>query len=101
MTVINFYFSGHKGDISILRPTVMAAVPVILDRIYKSLMAKISEKGKSFQEIFDFCVTYRTWWLKRGFDTPALNRILFSKIRDSFGGRLTVSTCFLSGSIFP
>jgi long-subunit acyl-CoA synthetase (AMP-forming) len=28
---------GQLGDISVLKPTVMAAVPIILDRIYKSL----------------------------------------------------------------
>lgn len=81
---------GHRGDINVLRPTVMAAVPLILDRIYKGLRAKIGQKGRSFQEIFEYCVSYRTWWLKKGFDTPLLNRILFSKIRDSFGGQLTV-----------
>lgn len=84
---------GHRGDISILRPTVMAAVPVILDRIYKSVRAKIGQKGRSFQEIFDYLVSYRSWWLKKGFDTPLLNKLLFSKIKDSFGGRLHVSFC--------
>ena len=28
---------GQLGDISVLKPTVMAAVPIILDRIYKAL----------------------------------------------------------------
>ena len=28
---------GQLGDIRVLKPTVMAAVPIILDRIYKSL----------------------------------------------------------------
>ena len=79
---------GHRGDISILRPSVMAAVPLILDRIYKSLRSKVGQKGKSFQEIFDFCVAYRVWWLRKGYDTPFLNRVLFGKIRDSFGGHL-------------
>ena len=81
---------GHRGDISVLRPTVMAAVPLILDRIYKSLRSKVGQKGKSFQEIFDFCVAYRVWWLRKGYDTPFLNRVLFGKIRDSFGGHLKV-----------
>ena len=79
---------GHRGDISILRPTVMAAVPLILDRIYKSFRSKVGQKGQSFQEIFDFCVAYRVWWLRKGYDTPFLNRVLFGKIRNSFGGHL-------------
>ena len=28
---------GGKGDASILRPTVMACVPLVLDRIYKGV----------------------------------------------------------------
>jgi long-chain acyl-CoA synthetase len=26
---------GHKGDATVLRPTLIAAVPLVLDRIYK------------------------------------------------------------------
>ena len=29
---------GGKGDASVLRPTVMAAVPLIIDRIYKGII---------------------------------------------------------------
>lgn len=79
---------GHKGDISILRPTVMSAVPLILDRIYKLLRNRIGQKGMSFQALFDYAVSYRTWWIKKGYDTPILNKILFGKIRNSLGGRL-------------
>jgi long-subunit acyl-CoA synthetase (AMP-forming) len=45
--------SGQKGDASILRPTTMPCVPIILDRIYKSLRAKISAKSVFFQ-VSDF-----------------------------------------------
>ena len=31
---------GDKGDAPILRPTLMAAVPLILDRIYKGVQVK-------------------------------------------------------------
>jgi long-chain acyl-CoA synthetase len=26
---------GHKGDATVLKPTLIAAVPLVLDRIYK------------------------------------------------------------------
>ena len=82
---------GHKGDMSVLKPTVMPAVPLILDRIYKALRSKIGEKGRFFGELFDYCVKYRTFWIKRGYDTPLLNKILFRKLRDFVGGQLQVS----------
>ena len=44
---------GCKGDASILQPTVMAAVPLILDRIYKAINDQVARKGKKFQEIFN------------------------------------------------
>ena len=82
---------GQRGDMSILKPTVMAAVPLILDRIYKSLRSKIGEKGRSFQELFDYFVDYRIFWMKKGYNTPLLNHLLFGKPRDLFGGQLKVS----------
>ena len=44
---------GCKGDASILQPTVMAAVPLILDRIYKAINDNVARKGRKFQEIFN------------------------------------------------
>ena len=49
---------GHRGDMTVLRPTVMPAVPVILDRIYKGLRSKIAAKGMFFTELFDYFVRY-------------------------------------------
>ena len=86
---------GQRGDMSILKPTVMAAVPLILDRIYKSLRSKIGEKGRSFQELFDYFVDYRIFWMKKGYNTPLLNHLLFGKPRDLFGGQLKVSLLLL------
>ena len=36
---------GQLGDISVLKPTVMAAVPIILDRIYKALRCVLNNNG--------------------------------------------------------
>ena len=45
---------GQLGDISVLKPTVMAAVPIILDRIYKALRCVLNTYGckTSFWTIF-------------------------------------------------
>ena len=83
---------GHKGDMSVLKPSIMPAVPLVLDRIYKSIRTKIAIKGQFFQELFDYFVQYRNYWIKKGYDTPLLNRVLFAKIRSLFGGQLKVGT---------
>ena len=60
---------------------------VMFQKIYRS---KIGQKGPLFAEFFEYAVAYRTSWLKRGFDTPLLNRLIFKKIQRSFGGQLKV-----------
>ncbi len=37
---------SQKGDAVVLKPTLMCAVPVILDRIYKGINKKIDEGGE-------------------------------------------------------
>lgn len=36
---------GCKGDANVLRPTLMCAVPLILERIYKSIVETMKRKG--------------------------------------------------------
>ena len=52
---------GQLGDISVLKPTVMAAVPIILDRIYKALRCVLNNNGYkiSVWTIFILLVKYR------------------------------------------
>ena len=70
---------------------------VMFQKIYRS---KIGQKGPLFAEFFEYAVAYRTSWLKRGFDTPLLNRLIFKKIQRSFGGQLKVCIqIFVSSSM--
>ncbi|XP_039279984.1 long-chain-fatty-acid--CoA ligase 4 isoform X2 [Nilaparvata lugens] len=79
---------GTKGDASVLHPTCLTAVPLILDRIYKGVYDKVS-KGSPFQKaLFEFAFNYKKKWLKRGFSTPFVDRVIFSKTKQLMGGRL-------------
>ncbi|KAK7790099.1 hypothetical protein R5R35_012622 [Gryllus longicercus] len=79
---------GTKGDASVLKPTCLTSVPLILDRISKGISDKVS-KGSPFQRaLFNFAYEYRRKWMKRGFDTPLINRVVFSKSRQLVGGRV-------------
>lgn len=73
---------------SILKPTVMAAVPLILDRVYKAITETMKKRGPGFEKIFKFCYEYRLAATLNGESTPLMDMLIFSKLRASFGGRI-------------
>lgn len=79
---------GTKGDCTVLRPTLMCAVPLVIDRIYKGIQEKISKKGPFFRSLLDFCYRYKSYYRKRGMNTPILDRLIFKNMRAIVGGRI-------------
>ncbi|XP_068686442.1 long-chain-fatty-acid--CoA ligase 4-like [Montipora capricornis] len=79
---------GTKGDLSVLRPTLMAAVPAIMDRIRHNVMEKVKEGPHLLQVFFSFAYNYKLKQLLLGYDTPLLNKFIFSKMRNLLGGRV-------------
>ena len=84
---------GEKGDVSILKPTVIIAVPLILDRLYKGIQMNVKTRGPSFEQFFKACVNYKRNWETRGFRTPMMDAIIFRKLRAVLGGRVRVAFC--------
>lgn len=84
---------GCKGDATVLKPTIIAAVPLILDRIRKSVTEVVESQGKFSKAFFNFALKYKKFWEKRGFKTPILDRLLFKKIRKLIGGKLRALAC--------
>ena len=64
---------GSLGDASILRPTMFASVPLILDRIFKSIQEKVDAGSPFSRAIFNMAVEYKAHWYQRGYDTPLIN----------------------------
>lgn len=81
---------GDKGDATVLKPTLMAGVPLVLDRIRKGIYSKINRKGPIVRQLFNFAIDYKTFWTQRGFDTPIMNRFFCSKFQESVGGHLSI-----------
>ncbi|KAK2187233.1 hypothetical protein NP493_172g02027 [Ridgeia piscesae] len=79
---------GCKGDACELRPTLMAAVPLIMDRLYKAVWMKVNEGSKLKKALFTLAYDYKARNLKRGYDTPRCDKLVFQKIRDILGGRV-------------
>lgn len=80
---------GCKGDAAVLQPTFMATVPLILDRIFKTVHDTVNDHGGSFTSaFFEFAYHYKLRHLQNGYQTPILDRLVFQKLRDMLGGRL-------------
>jgi len=81
---------GSQGDCSVLHPTLMCAVPLILDRIFKGIQESVAKKGPFFKSLFAHCHAYKLYWLKKGFKTPVMDAIIFRNVRALVGGRIRV-----------
>ena len=65
-------------------------IPLILIKLKLGIEEKLSEKGQAFPDLVNFCIDYKLKWRDRGFKTPIIDKLLFSKIRQSLGGNLGV-----------
>jgi len=79
---------GGTGDTTILRPTLMCAVPLVLDRIFKGIQEKVNKKGDFFKALFDFSHKYKKSWVRRGYNTPILDFLVFRNVQNLVGGRI-------------
>ncbi|KAG9510695.1 Long-chain-fatty-acid--CoA ligase 4, partial [Fragariocoptes setiger] len=84
---------GQRGDAVILKPTVIAAVPLVLDRIRKGIFQKIESKGAFAAGLVNFIVDYKKFWTRKGFTTPLINRFICSKVKGMLGGRVELVAC--------
>jgi len=85
---------GSRGDATVLKPTIVCVVPLILDTIYKGIKANVANRGEFFNKFAHLCYRYRLKWIKMGHDTPIMNKLIFKKFKAILGGRLR---CLLSG----
>jgi long-chain acyl-CoA synthetase len=81
---------GSKGDVTVVRPTAMTAVPLILDRITKAVTDQVS-KGTPLQKaVFKLAYDYKLKWVRLGLTTPMIDSLVFKKITRVMGGKLRV-----------
>ena len=80
--------SGAKGDASVLQPTIMCVVPLILDRIYKNIINKVNQRGTNFKRAFDLFYRYKLYWTRNKQKTPIVDMIVFNKMKALLGGRM-------------
>ncbi|CAO2834527.1 unnamed protein product [Amaranthus hypochondriacus] len=85
---------GTKGDASVLAPTIMAAVPAILDRVRDGVRKKVDAKGGLSKRLFEFAYNRRlsamngSWFGARGLERIIWDLLVFNKVRAVLGGRI-------------
>ena len=85
-------------DIQKVRPTALVAVPRVFNNIYAGLHAKIEAKGGLAKVLFDMAkkeAIKKRETGKASLKLKILDKLVFQKIRDTFGGRLKMA---LTGS---
>ena len=65
---------GGKGDASVLQPTMITCVPLMLDRIYKAIQDKFESGPSLVKMLFNLSIEYKIKWFQRGYNTPIINR---------------------------
>ncbi|RWW86541.1 hypothetical protein BHE74_00004680 [Ensete ventricosum] len=85
---------GTKGDASVLRPTLMTAVPAILDRVRDGVRKKVGAKGGSSKKLFDVAYGRRlaaingSWFGAWGLEKVLWDLLVFRKVRAVLGGHV-------------
>ena len=80
--------SGQKCDIKLLKPTVITAVPLVLDRILKEVNEKLRSRTPVSEPIFKFLIDYKATWTKRGYTCDIVRKLLCKQVRNQLGGNL-------------
>ncbi|XP_041010441.1 long chain acyl-CoA synthetase 9, chloroplastic-like isoform X2 [Juglans microcarpa x Juglans regia] len=85
---------GTKGDATVLLPTLMTAVPAILDRVRDGVLRKVNTKGGLSKKLFDLAYARRlsavngNWFGAWGLEKALWNFLVFRKVRAILGGRI-------------
>uniref|UniRef100_A0A0N5ALV8 long-chain-fatty-acid--CoA ligase n=1 Tax=Syphacia muris TaxID=451379 RepID=A0A0N5ALV8_9BILA len=84
---------GQKGDCTVLKPTLLASIPAIMDRIFKAVTEKISNGTALERELFKICYERKRMRYEEGYTNSLLNTLVFNKIRKTLGGRINFMLC--------
>lgn len=88
---------GDLGDITVLKPTFMIAVPIVLERIKKAVEEKMAKQNEILKSLFEISYQKRLRKAKLGQSSYLIDKIVFKKIKNALGGRL--ETLLVGGSM--
>ena len=80
--------SGTKSDMRLLRPTIMIAVPLVLERMRKEIFVKLESRSPISAPLFNYLMDYKTRWTVKGtfccFKGFCSFEIIFLRLRYSY-----------------
>ena len=80
---------GQQGDATFLRPTAIFTVPLIYERMYKSIQENMENGPELIRSVVKFLIDYKIFWTGYGFSTPILDRLIMRpKLASILGGRV-------------
>ncbi|CAE6055188.1 unnamed protein product [Arabidopsis arenosa] len=90
------YYHGDlnalRDDIQELKPTFLAGVPRVFERIYDGIQKALQELNPRRRLIFYALYKYKLAWMNRGYShskaSPMADFIAFKKIKNQLGGRI-------------
>ncbi|CAJ0609992.1 unnamed protein product [Cylicocyclus nassatus] len=85
---------GTRGDCFALKPTLMACVPAVMDRIHKAVIEEVNSNSLLFREMFKACYERKRARYEEGYTSFILNKLVFNRIGKLLGGEIR---CVLSG----
>uniref|UniRef100_A0A0N5BFZ8 long-chain-fatty-acid--CoA ligase n=1 Tax=Strongyloides papillosus TaxID=174720 RepID=A0A0N5BFZ8_STREA len=86
-------YKYSKCDLKALKPTTIAVVPAVLNKMRSGVEDKLSSKPLWIQKIIDTCYDRKSERYDKGLDTPILDKILFSKFKEVLGGNIKKIVC--------
>ncbi|XP_038680822.1 long chain acyl-CoA synthetase 1 isoform X1 [Tripterygium wilfordii] len=90
------YYHGDlnalRDDIVELKPTFLAGVPRVFERIHESIIKALEELRPLRRRIFDALYRYKLYWMSMGYKqknaSPLADLLAFRKVKAKLGGRL-------------
>lgn len=80
---------GQYGDAYIFKPTIMGAVPLVLDRIKNGVQQAVKSQGPFYDQLInDFVIRYKRYWWERYYNTPIMNFLICRKLNMVLGGQI-------------
>jgi long-chain acyl-CoA synthetase len=92
--------NDFKEDIKLIRPTLLLAVPRVLDFLHSQIRSEISKKGGLSELFFNkfYKLSLKNYEKRKNSAKSFWNKLIFKRIRESLGNRLRY---VLTGSSAP
>jgi long-chain acyl-CoA synthetase len=87
------------GDLQKLRPTIMTAVPLILDRLRAGVQAQVASGPLINRLLFNAAYALKRRAYLRGASLPLVDKLVFSKVASRFGWTIALSSVRRSAAV--